>query len=84
MHGAVGQDRGILLSVGEAKWHKVMDVRHLERLRHVLHLLAARGVDTTHARPACYSGVGFTPELRAAGERGEVVLVDLERLYDGQ
>ncbi|MBT2487474.1 ATP-binding protein [Streptomyces sp. ISL-96] len=84
VHGAVGQDRGILLSVGEAKWHKVMDVRHLERLRHILRLLSARGVDTTHARPACYSGVGFAPELRAAGERGEVVLVDLERLYAGQ
>jgi hypothetical protein len=47
-------------------------------------LLAARGVDTAHAKPACYSGVGFTPELRAAGERGEGVLVDLDRLHDGQ
>jgi hypothetical protein len=26
---------------------------------------------------------GFGPELRAAGERGEVVLVDLRRLYGG-
>lgn len=60
-----------------------MDVRHLDRLRHVLGLLAARGIDTSHARPACYSGVGFTPDLQAAAERGEVVLVDLERLYSG-
>ncbi|MCC3655389.1 ATP-binding protein [Streptomyces sp. S07_1.15] len=83
VHGAVGQDHGILLSVGEVKWHKVMDLRHLERLRHILALLAARGVDTSHARPACYSGAGFTHELRAAAGRGEVVLVDLNRLYRG-
>ncbi|WP_165935135.1 ATP-binding protein [Streptomyces sp. KM273126] len=83
VRGAVGQDHGILLSVGEAKWNKVMDVRHLDRLRHVLGLLASRGIDTSHARPACYSGTGFTPALQAAAERGEVVLVDLERLYGG-
>jgi hypothetical protein len=79
----VGQDYGILLSIGEAKWNKVMDVRHLDRLRHILGLLAARGVDTTHTRPACYSGIGFTPELEAAAGRGEVALVDLKRLYSG-
>ncbi|MGW1002393.1 AAA family ATPase [Streptomyces sp. NPDC002520] len=83
VHGAVGQDHGILLSVGEAKWSKVMGVPHLERLQHILRLLSARGVDTSHAVPACYSGAGFTPELHAAAERGEVVLVDLERLYSG-
>ncbi|MGW5199582.1 AAA family ATPase [Streptomyces spiralis] len=83
VHGAIGQDQGVLLSIGEAKWNKVMDVRHLDRLRHILTLLAARGIDTAHARPACYSGIGFTPALRAAAARGEVILVDLERLYSG-
>lgn len=83
IHGAIGQDKGILLSVGEAKWHKTMDVRHLDRLRHIIGLLATRGIDTTHTRPACYSGVGFTPELRAAAARGEAVLIDLPRLYSG-
>jgi AAA+ ATPase superfamily predicted ATPase len=83
VRGAVGQDHGILLSIGEAKWNKVMDVRHLDRLRHILGLLASRGIDTSHARPACYSGVGFTPALQEAAERGEVVLVDLGRLYGG-
>jgi hypothetical protein len=83
VHGAIGQDQGILLSVGEAKWQKVMDLGHLERLRRILELLAARGVDTSHAKPACYSGAGFTPELRAAADRGEVLLVDLERLHRG-
>ncbi|MFJ9905160.1 hypothetical protein ACIRVK_20055 [Streptomyces sp. NPDC101152] len=56
----------------------------IDRLRRILGLLAARGIDTTHARPACYSGVGFTADLRAAAERGEVVLVDLDRLYRGE
>ncbi|MDX3640962.1 ATP-binding protein [Streptomyces sp. MB09-02B] len=83
VRGAVGQDQGLLLSIGEAKWNKTMDTRHLDRLRHILGLLTARGIDTTHTRPACYSGVGFAPELRAAAERGEVVLVDLPRLYSG-
>jgi len=40
VRGAVGQDHGILLSIGEAKWNKVMNVSHLERLRHILGLLA--------------------------------------------
>ncbi|MCX2927551.1 hypothetical protein [Streptomyces sp. NEAU-W12] len=83
VHGAIGQDQGILLSVGEVTWQKVMDLGHLERLRRILHLLDARGVDTTHATPACYSGVGFSPELREAAARGEVPLVDPERLYRG-
>jgi hypothetical protein len=43
-----------------------MDLPHLEYLRRLLNLLAARGEDVTHTRPACYSGVGFTPALRAA------------------
>ncbi|MFE9924458.1 hypothetical protein ACFYQA_23605 [Streptomyces sp. NPDC005774] len=42
-----------------------------------------RSRGTSHATPACYSGAGFTPELRAAADRGEVLLVDLERLYGG-
>ena len=84
VRGAVGQDNGVLLSLGEAKWDQVMGTGHLERLRHAAALLAARGVDTSAVRPACYSGAGFTDELRAAGDRGEVVLVDLERLYRGE
>ncbi|MEU6574970.1 hypothetical protein [Streptomyces sp. NPDC046805] len=40
-------------------------------------------MDTSHAVPGCYSGAGFTPELRDAADRGDVVLVDLERLYGG-
>lgn len=84
VRGAVGQDSGVLLSLGEAKWDQVMGLGHLERLRHVTALLAGRGVDISAVRLACYSGAGFTDDLRAVGERGEVVLVDLARLYEGE
>ncbi|GAA3372686.1 hypothetical protein GCM10020367_28640 [Streptomyces sannanensis] len=72
-----------LLSVGAADWHAPMGVPHLDRLHDVLRALSAHGVDTSHARPACYGASGFTPELQAAADRGEVVLVDLPRLYEG-
>ena len=75
--------KDVPLSVGLAHWDEVMDVRHLERLRRILDLLAARGEDVAQVRPACYSGAGFTTELRAAEARGDVVLVDLDRLYHG-
>ncbi|MFF2331080.1 MULTISPECIES: ATP-binding protein [unclassified Streptomyces] len=81
VRGAVGQDNGVLLSLGEAKWDQVMGERHLERLRHIEQLLAGRGVDTSAVRLACYSGAGFTDDLRRAQARGEVLLVDLRRLY---
>ncbi|MEU6195510.1 ATP-binding protein [Streptomyces sp. NPDC047061] len=84
VRGAVGQDSGVLLSLGEAKWDQVMGLGHLERLRHVSALLAGRGVDVSAVQIACYSGAGFTDDLRAAGDRGEVVLVDLARLYEGE
>jgi AAA+ ATPase superfamily predicted ATPase len=84
VRGQAGGRPGVLLSVGQARWDETMDVHHLERLRHILSLLAARGEDVSHARPACYSGAGFTPGLRAAETHGEVVLIDLERLYQGR
>jgi hypothetical protein len=83
VHGIVGQETGILLSVGEVKWDREMGLRDLERLRRILTLIEARGTDVSRAVPACFSGAGFTAELRAAERRREVVLVDLERLYDG-
>ncbi|MDR3079771.1 MAG: ATP-binding protein [Streptomyces sp.] len=84
VRGAVGQDNGVLLSLGEAKWDQVMGVGHLDRLRRVRSLLAARGVDTSAVRPACYSGAGFSDDLKAVEARGEVILVDLPRLYEGE
>lgn len=80
--GGEGAERVLLL--GEAKYGEVMHVGHLDRLRTIRDLLAARDdVDVTDARLACFSGAGFSPELRGAAARGEVTLVDVERLYDG-
>lgn len=84
VRGRIGTRSGALLSVGAARRNEVMDLPHLEHLRHLLELLAADGEDVTHARPACYSGVGFTPALRAAEAHGQVVLVGLDRLYRGE
>ncbi len=70
-----------VISVGEAKWGKVMGVRHAERLRRACALLAVKGYDTTDTTLACYSGTGFEPALQAAADRGGVLLVDLARLY---
>lgn len=80
---AAGRGRSVLL-LGEAKWGRVMDLPDLERLRRARTLLAERGVaDVAHARLACFSGAGFSPALAASARAGEVVLVDLERLYRG-
>jgi len=73
-----GQPRRVI-SIGEAKWGKVMGVRHLERLRRARALLTVKGYDTTDTTLACYSGVGFDPALRASGS--DVLLVDADRLY---
>ncbi|KES03283.1 hypothetical protein BU52_31290 [Streptomyces toyocaensis] len=83
VRGRAGARSGPLLSVGLARWDEVMDLRHLGHVRRLLTRLAADGEDVTRARPACYSGVGFTAALRAAEAGGEVVLVGLDRLYRG-
>ncbi|GAA2430387.1 ArsR family transcriptional regulator [Streptomyces macrosporus] len=85
VRGHRADDRpGALLSVGSARLHETMDLPHLERLRRLLALLAARGEDVGRTRPACYGGAGFTPALREAEARGDVVLVDLDRLHRGR
>ncbi len=82
---ADGAQRLPLLSVGEAKWNEVMGVPHLARLRRIRDLIAAGGrYETASTRLACYSGAGFTPDLRSAADRGEVVLIDLPTLYGTQ
>ncbi|MEK2477413.1 MULTISPECIES: AAA family ATPase [Streptomyces] len=74
---------GVLLSVGLARWNEIMDAPHLARLRRILALLTASGEDVGQVVPACYSGVGFGPELRAAEAKGEVMLIGTDRLYHG-
>ena len=73
-----------LLSIGEAKWGEVMGMAHLACLREAMTWLADRTtLDMSTTIPACYSAAGFTSELHAAAAAGEVVLVDLNRLYHG-
>jgi hypothetical protein len=75
-----GEPRQII-SLGEAKWGKVMTLRHVERLRRARALLAVKGYDTTATILACYCGAGFDPALPAAAEDGDVLLIGLDRLY---
>lgn len=74
-----GQPRK-LLSLGEAKWDRVMGQRHVDRLRRARDLLTAKGFDTRDTVLACYSGAGFDAAL-AAGRPGDVRLIGLDQLY---
>ena len=71
-----------ILSLGEAKWDRTMDPRHVERLRRARALLAVRGFDTADTVLSCFSGAGFSPELQAA-RTDEVRLIGLDQLYAG-
>jgi hypothetical protein len=52
-----------VLSLGDAKWDKVMNPGHLERLRRARDLLAVMGYGTEQTRRTCYSGARFDSEL---------------------
>ena len=69
-----------ILSLGEAKWDRVMDLRHAERLRRARDLLAVKGFDTRDTVLSCYSGAGFSGELQAA-QGHDIRLVGLDQLY---
>jgi hypothetical protein len=76
--------RKTVLALGEAKWGARLDLPALQRLQHIRSLLAARSdIDVSGARLLCVGGQGFTSGLVDAERRGEVILVDLERLYTG-
>ncbi|MDT0308609.1 ATP-binding protein [Streptomyces sp. DSM 44917] len=84
--GRDDQGRESLLAIGEAKWNDVMGRAHLRRLEHIRDLLRAREGVTLAERPRllCFSGAGFTDELRALAEKDPAVqLVGLDRLYAG-
>jgi AAA+ ATPase superfamily predicted ATPase len=79
--GVPGEPRRVL-SLGEAKWGDIMDVRHLERLRRARDLLSVKGYDTAATTLACYGGAGFSDGLTAlAASDSRVLLVGLDRLY---
>ncbi|HEV2345504.1 MAG TPA: hypothetical protein VGS97_15505 [Actinocrinis sp.] len=69
-----------ILSLGECKWGEVMGHGHVRKLERARELLQRKGFDTRDTALACYSGVGFTEELRAE-TRGDLRLIGLEQLY---
>ncbi|MGH4015508.1 MAG: ATP-binding protein [Pseudonocardiaceae bacterium] len=80
--GDPGAGRRRVLVLGETKWGEQMGMAHLDRLRHIRSLLERRrNVDAADAKLLCASGAGFTPELCAAADAGQAILVDLDRLY---
>ncbi|MEU8348376.1 ATP-binding protein [Streptomyces sp. NPDC048845] len=82
---ADGPEHEVLLAIGEAKWNDTMGIGHLRRLEHIRGLLATRtGAPGREPRLMCFSGAGFTDELRRIAERDRgVQLVDMHRLYHG-
>ena len=59
----------------------MLGVGHLERLSRARELLTGRGFDTAHCGLAFFSAAGFSDSLRAAAERGGLLLVGLDELY---
>ena len=78
-------NRSPLLAIGEAKWNETMEAGHVDRLRRIRELLVAQ--DRLGARTAklvCYSGAGFSDQLRAqAAEGADLVLIGIDALYQG-
>ena len=62
-----------------------MSIAHLDRLRHIRGLLTAQGrPGAATARLLCFSGTGFTAELRdEAARSGEARLLTPADLYAG-
>ena len=76
-------DRETLLAIGEVKWHEIMGLEHLDRLRHIRGLLTAqRRHGAATARLLCFSGAGFSAGLRnEAARAGDVRLLTPADLY---
>jgi hypothetical protein len=75
-------ERRRVLSLGEAKWGRIMGMRDLNRLVRARDLLAERGFDTAVAKLACFSGSGFDDDLReSTADRADVLLIDPDLLY---
>jgi AAA+ ATPase superfamily predicted ATPase len=81
--GLDDDDRRGLLAIGEVKWGQTMGLPHLDRLRHIRSLLIAQGrPGAAEAKLACYSGKGFTDDLRQVADKDDaVVLVTVDDLY---
>jgi AAA+ ATPase superfamily predicted ATPase len=83
--GREGNTGETLLAIGEAKWQETMTLSHLHRLERIRTLLGARrDIRAEQTRLLCFSGAGFSEDLkRIAATDPTVQLVDLERLYSG-
>jgi hypothetical protein len=68
-----------VLSLGEAKWGRVMNRQHTGRLARARDLLSA-GFDVSGCVLACYSAAGFHDDLRSGGSP-ELALITLGDLY---
>lgn len=73
------QQRRRILSLGEAKWGEIMTPHHVARLARARELLAAN-FDVTDCVLACYSGAGFSADLRSAAGP-HLALISLSDLY---
>lgn len=77
--GAAPSDRAVL-AIGEAKAGETLGTGHLRRLEKAR---VALGTRAAHAK-LLLCGAEFHPELTSAAEgRGDVELLDLQRLYSG-
>lgn len=71
-----------VLSLGEAKWGKIMTPGHARRLGRARDLLAVKGYDTSATKLTCYSGAGFDEDLQAEARHDNLIqLVGLDTLY---
>jgi uncharacterized protein len=68
-----------LLSLGEVKWGAVMDGGHARRLARAADLLSST-YDTAGCVLGCYSGAGFTDDLRSAKDP-RLALITLNDIY---
>jgi hypothetical protein len=63
--GLDDDNRSPLLAIGQAKWNETMGTGHVDRLRRIRALLTTQnrfGAET--AKLVCYSGAGFSDQLR--------------------
>lgn len=73
--------RETILLIGEVKWGRRLDQGDLRRLRKIRDLLIDRGLADADCRLGLFGSGPTSPELRDLAEAGEVLLVDLDRLY---
>jgi AAA+ ATPase superfamily predicted ATPase len=74
-----------IVALGEARWRtEPVGEGELERLRRIRDILAARDdVTTGDATLLLFSAAGFTPGVEHRAAKGNVELVSLDRLYQG-